>query len=103
MAGGKERKKKGGSKTVTGRRAYRERKRTGKRTKGLRNKEWVRSVQTDQEGGRAETSNGLEDRDRGREKRAREQDRGGEKGKKGEPAGQGGIARNDWTGSGTEK
>ena len=50
MAGGKERKKKGGSKTVTGRRAYRERKRTGNRTKGLRNKEWVRSVQRDQEG-----------------------------------------------------
>ena len=31
------------------------------------------------------------------------QDREGEKGKKGEPAGQGRIARNDWTGSRTEK
>ena len=50
MAGGEERKKKGGSKTVTGHRAHRERKRTGYRTKRLRNKEWVRSVQRGQEG-----------------------------------------------------
>lgn len=47
--GGNEKKKKGETKTVTGHRAYRDKKRTGNRTKGLRNKERVISAQRDQE------------------------------------------------------
>jgi len=74
---------------VTGRRTQtRERKRIGNRTKGPRNKERVRSVQRDQRdllgGGREGSSKGLENR--GREESVRKQDRGREKGKKGEPA-----------------
>ena len=100
MAGGKERKKKGGSKTVTGRRAYRERKRTGNRTKGLRNKEWVRSVQRDRGAGNQQWARGQRQRQRKKGQGARQRRR---ERKKGEPAGQGRIARNNWTGSGTEK
>jgi len=74
--------------------------RTGKKV--LRNKERVRR-RRGWLGPPTQTSKGLEDREKGREERAREQDREGEKGKKGEPAGQGGTTRNDQTGSRTEK
>jgi len=50
-----------------------------------------------------QTSKGLEDRERGREERARKQDKEGEKGKKGEPAGLGGTLRNNQTGSRIER
>jgi len=76
---------------------------TGNRKKGTKKQRKGQTKGVVWVGTPTQTCKGLEDRERGREERARKQDREGEKGKEGEPAGQGGTLRNNQTGSRIEK